>query len=176
MNDPGVERAIERARQGDGGAFDALVRHIEKPLLGFVRARGADDPHAAASEVLVRVFHTLESFEGNAAQFRAWVFTIARNLVIDEHRQTARRTRTVPTDPHEMPDTAVPSGDVSDTERVNALLADLTDEQREVVLLRIVAGLGVDEVAAALGKRPGAVRALQHRALGQLRKKLSGDP
>jgi RNA polymerase sigma-70 factor (ECF subfamily) len=84
----------------------------------------------------------------------------------------------VATVPEALPDrtTADAAELVGERERVDALLADLTDEQREVLVLRIVAGLSVDETADAVGRRPGAVRALQHRALARLRTNLSRRP
>ena len=82
----------------------------------------------------------------------------------------------VPTVHNELPEAAA-LDDVFDRigerERVEAMLGCLTDEQREVVLLRVVAGLSVEETAEVVGRRPGAVRALQHRALGRLRASLA---
>lgn len=169
---------LHEARTGDPEAFDDLVRWLEGPLVGFLRARGADDPDGTANEVLVRVFGGIARFEGGAAQFRAWVFTIARNALVDERRRHARRPDAVPTVPDEIPDRSTDDAAerLGERERVDALLAGLTDEQREVLLLRIVAGLSVDETAEAVGRRAGAVRALQHRALGRLRTTLSRRP
>ena len=79
----------------------------------------------------------------------------------------------MPTPPHHLPQPLAdddPTAAVEGRERVDAMLADLTDEQREVVLLRIVAGLSVEETAEVVGRRPGAVRTLQHRALARLRR------
>src|SRR5690554_1823724 len=67
------------ARAGDPRGFDALVGWLERPLVGFLRARGSDDGEALANEVLVRAFTRIDTFSGNAVQFRAWVFRIARN-------------------------------------------------------------------------------------------------
>jgi RNA polymerase sigma-70 factor (ECF subfamily) len=178
LADDAFAALLADARAGDPAAFDDLVRWLEVPLLGFVRARGAEDPDGMANDVLVRVFGGIERFAGGAAQFRAWVFTIARNALVDERRHRARRPDTVATVPEALPDrtTADAAELVGERERVDALLADLTDEQREVLVLRIVAGLSVDETADAVGRRPGAVRALQHRALARLRTNLSRRP
>lgn len=169
-------RRLTWARSGDPRGFDELVAWIERPLVGFVRARGAEDWEGLANDVLVRAFRQIDQFEGGAVQFRAWVFRIARNALIDERRRRGRRVEAVPTVPHDLPEgpaDADPSVDVEQRERVEMLLADLTDEQREVVLLRIVAGLGVEETAEVTGRRPGAVRTLQHRALTRLRRNFS---
>lgn len=164
------------AQAGDPRAFDELVVWLEQPLLGFLTARGADDPHGTANEVLVRAFRRIDSFSGGAAQFRAWVFRIARNALVDEHRRRSSRPVAVPHRPDALPEGAAVDDRLDrlgERERVEALLGCLTGEQREVVLLRVVAGLSVDETAAAMGRRPGAVRALQHRALARLRAELS---
>ena len=90
----------------------------------------------------------------------------------------ARRPDTVPTVHEELPEavTVDVTDRIGERERVEALLSDLTDDQREVLLLRVVAGLSVEETAQAVGRPAGAVRALQHRALARLRSVLSGRP
>jgi RNA polymerase sigma-70 factor (ECF subfamily) len=181
--DEGFGDLLARAQIGDPVAFDGLVRWLERPLVGFLRARGAEDAEDLANDVLVRVLRGVERFEGGRAQFRAWVFRIARNVLVDDHRYRARRLDVVPTLHNELPETAVADDFADDfaervgqLERVEALLGGLTAEQREVLLLRIVAGLSVEETSQVVGRRPGAVRALQHRALVQLRTSLSGRP
>jgi RNA polymerase sigma factor (sigma-70 family) len=169
--------ALERARAGEAAGFDALVRHLDPRLVGFARARGADDPEGLADDVLVQMCRSIGSFEGNLAQLRAWVFTIARNRLVDERRRASRRVDTRPTEPARLPDAPVPDTPLAadERERVDALLAGLTDDQREIVVLRIVVGLSVEETADVVGRRPGAVRALQHRALRTLRSELVGN-
>jgi len=173
----GFDVRLRRAQAGDPGAFDELVRWLEYPLVGFLRARGVEDPEGMANEVLVRVFGGIERFDGGGAQFRAWVFRIARNALIDERRYRARRPDVVFTVHEELAEgvTVDATDRIGERERVEALLADLTDEQREVLVLRVVAGLSVEETAQTVGRRPGAVRALQHRALARLRTVLSGE-
>lgn len=166
---------LAAAGAGEPWAFDALVRSVDRQLVGFCRARGAVDPEGTANEVLVRMCQGVDDFRGNEAQFRAWVFTIARNRLVDERRHHGRRVDERPEAPDELPEVVGGEGifdDLDQHERVSALLAGLTDEQREVVVLRIVVGLSVEETATVVGRRPGAVRALQHRALAQLRQQM----
>lgn len=170
------EGRLARAQRGDPWAFDELVRWLERPLLGFLTARGAEDPDGTANEVLVRMFRRIDRFAGGQAQFRAWVFTIARNALVDEHRRRASRPVPVPDGTEALTGAVADDLDrIGERERVEAMLDCLTDDQREVVLLRVVAGLSVDETARAVGRRPGAVRAMQHRALTRLRASLSGS-
>lgn len=174
--DAWFDDCLARAQAGSPQAFDDLVRWLERPLLGFAAARGADDPDGTANEVLLRVFRSLGTFEGGRRPFRAWVFTIARNVLLDEHRRRTRRPLADPTAPDALPDAITIAEEldrVGEQERVEKMLSSLTDEQREVVLLRVVAGLSVEETAQAVGRRQGAVRALQNRALARLRASLS---
>lgn len=169
------------ARSAAPNGFDGLARSVERQLVGFLRARGADDAEGLANDVLVRVFRRLDRFDGGPAAFRAWVFTIARNRLIDEWRRRSRQVESVLRAPEAMPESPAPdaidrlddTNRLDDTSRVERLLAQLTDEQREVVLLRVVAGLSVAETAEVVGLRQGAVRALQHRGLAALRRNLS---
>lgn len=178
LTDHAFNQLLDAAQRGDGSGYDGLVRLIERRLVGFLRARGAHDPDGLANDVMVRMCRSIGTFSGNQTQFRAWVFTIARNRVIDEHRWRSRRPDAEPVDPTSMPETRT-EPEVSrhdQRERVEAMLASLTDVQREVMILRIVAGLSVDETAEVMGKRRGAIRALQHRATQQLRVTLVDGP
>ena len=169
---------LDAARAGQGWAFDELFRTWNGPVTGFVRARGATDVAGVVNDVFLRAFGALDRFDGDESGFRAWLFAIARNRVIDEFRSQARRPATVEFD-------AAPylvGGDVVDDaerrfgdERVIELLATLTDEQREVLTLRFVADLTVDQIAAATGRRRGAVKQLQRRALRRLESLLEPD-
>lgn len=173
--DERLGRLIERAQVGDPAAFEEIVQSLEKPLLGFARAQGAFDPDGTANEVLLRVFRGILVFDGGPAQFRAWVYRIARNLIVDERRAAARRPDTFPTEPARLIEqrSAVDHDHVAEVGGVTQMLEGVPDDQRDVLIMRIVAGLSVAEVAEVLGKRPGAVRALQHRGLERLRRELS---
>ena len=96
--------ALRRAKAGHRSGFDDLVRHLDARLVGFARARGADDPEGLADEVLVQMCRAIGYFDGNLVQLRAWVFTIARNRIIDERRRAGRRVDAVPTEPDQLPD------------------------------------------------------------------------
>ncbi len=108
------------------------------------------------------------------------MFTIAHRRLLDERRRSRRTPATRPLEDGEF---EAPGGDVEREaleslggQWVSEVLAELSDDQRDVILLRVVGDLSVADVAATLGKRPGAVRALQHRAIGALRRTLSaGD-
>lgn len=178
MDESWFPGALRRARAGQASGFDELVGHLHGRLIGFARARGATDPEGLADEVLVQMCRSIEGFDGNLAQLRAWVFTIARNRLVDERRHASRRVDARPTEPDALPEQAATSTaleDLEQRERVDALLAELTEDQREIVVLRVIVGLSVEETAEVVGRRPGAVRALQHRAMRHLRAQLVQD-
>ncbi len=125
-----------------------------------------------------RAFTKLHRFRGDAAGFTSWVFTIAHNLAVDERRKAARRPATRPTatvSELERPatDTETEVMDRLGLAGAAALLTELTTAQRDVLFLRVIAGLSVAETARVVGRPPGAVKALQHRGLAALRKLLA---
>ncbi|NNE74264.1 MAG: sigma-70 family RNA polymerase sigma factor [Acidimicrobiales bacterium] len=171
MERTSLDDTLSAARAGEGWAFDALFKKWNGPLTGFVRARGSSDVEAVVNDVFLKAFNALGTFEGDASGFRAWLFRIARNRVIDEFRASGRRPTVVGLDPG----FDAVGGDVSSDadrrfgdQRVVQLLSQLTDEQREVLTLRLVADLTIDQIASITGRRRGAVKQLQRRALRRL--------
>lgn len=170
--DPDV---VVAARAGGGWAFERLYEDLSPPVLGYLRSQGSADPEGAVSEVFLRVFRRLDDFVGSDGQLRSWVFTIAHNLLIDERRMLSGRRADQPL--HDRLD--LPGGDVEDdamarmaSGRVRQMLDLLAPDQRDVLLLRVVADLSLEEAALVMGRTVGAVKALQHRALASLRRRL----
>jgi RNA polymerase sigma-70 factor, ECF subfamily len=169
---------LAAAQAGDGRALTTLFEALARPVAGYLRGRGVEDPDGAANDVFVRVFRRLEHFEGDEAHFRSWVFAIARNLAVDEQRARTRRAACVAIDDYVARLASAqpsPESAVLAVEGVDTLLASLSPEQRDVVLLRFVADLSIDETARALDKPVTAVKSLQHRALDALRRVLEGQ-
>jgi RNA polymerase sigma factor (sigma-70 family) len=171
------------AREGQPWALEVVYRDLAPSVLGYLRGLRAREPEDLASEVFVGVARGLASFEGEERAFRSWVFAIAHRRVLDERRRLARR-REDPVEPSLL--AGLPSGSaVGDVEeealgrlggaRALRLLEGLTEDQRAVLLLRILADLSVEEVAQILGKRPGAVKTLQRRALAALARHLQKE-
>jgi RNA polymerase sigma factor (sigma-70 family) len=165
------------ARKGDERAWDNLLRGLMGPLLGYLRLRGAPEPDDLVNEVLLRAARSLHRFEGDRDQFRSWIFTIAHHLLIDERRRRRRRFDLVALD---HLGAAEPSGDEADRPlevqwgdlHVNELLRQLTPDQRDVLLLRVVAERTIVDTAAIVGKEPNAVKQLQYRGMRTLRRLL----
>ena len=125
------------------------------------------------------MFTRLADFRGDERKLRSWVFTIAHHRYVDACRRQARLPALVEYDPgadrRPVPSSEQEALAVLGTERVQHLLGTLSPDQREVLLLRIVADLTVDQVAEVLGKRTGAVKALQRRGLATLRRNLDRE-
>lgn len=175
----GFDGALVAAQAGAPWALRVLYDDLAPVVTGYLRLHGAGDPDDVASETFIGVFRNLAQFIGDEDAFRSWVFTIAHRRLLDDRRQARRRpsTRAI-TDVEPQ----IQGGNVEDDalvglggQWVRDVLARLTDDQRDVLLLRVVADLSVDQTAAAMGRRPGAVRALQHRAVKALRRHLAGD-
>jgi RNA polymerase sigma-70 factor (ECF subfamily) len=149
-------------------------------VAGYLRLHGSREPDDLTSEVFLRVFDHLRDFAGDEAGFRSWVFTIAHRQLIDEHRRHGRRPQTVAlTDPI----SEAASGGNAETDALQAIehhnivevLAELVPDQREVLTLRVVGDLTVDQVAAVLGKNRGAVKSLQRRGVAALRRRFQEE-
>jgi len=167
---------LAAAQAGAAWAFEVLYRDLSPSVTGYLRLHGAVEPDDLASETFIGVFTGLSGFSGGEDALRAWVFTIAHRRLVDDWRRRSRRPQ-VADDPGDL--TELLGGDVEDdalvgvgTETVHRLCAELPDDQRSVLLMRILADLTVEQVAAAMGRSVGAVKALQRRGLRTLRTRL----
>jgi RNA polymerase sigma-70 factor (ECF subfamily) len=157
-----------------------LYDEYAKRVLGYLRAQGAREPEDLTSEVFLRVFDRLPQFSGDEPHFRSWLFTIAHRILIDDARRRQRRPQMTSLDV-EVESHA--TGDVEGealanvgTEWADKLLSSLPPDQRAVVALRVTSDLSLEQVADILGKRVGAVKSLQHRALENLRRRCEEVP
>ncbi len=177
------EEVLAAARQGAGWAYTRLYDSLAPAVAGYARAQGAGDPEDLTSEVFLAAFSRLGSFAGDEAQFRSWVFTIAHRRVIDDRRARTRRPPPQSLDVGEKgPYRGPVSGSAEDhavdamgMQRIRDVLDRLAPDQRDVIALRVVADDLVEQVAAMLGKQPGAVKALQRRGLASLRRLLAAE-
>ena len=171
------ELVLDAAQLGAGWARTRLYETLAGAVAGYLRVQGVREPEDMTSEVFLAVFARLSGFSGTEGQFRSWVFTIAHHKVVDERRRRSRRPDPEPLDPRESgPGAAAAAEDEAfgnlGAERVQLLLRGLTPEQRDVITLRVLADLSVEQVAATLRKPPGAIKALQRRGLDALRRQL----
>ncbi len=173
----GADVALDRHafEEVDHEDFEHLYRELGPRLHGFVRRAEPLDADDITADVWLAVARYLPQFRGDRDGFEALVFTIARRRISDHRRKRARRkTDAVANDAlADRPGTEHPDVEAIDLLRTKAtleeLLRTLPRAQVEVVVLRVVHGLPVDRVAELLGRSPGSVRILQHRALKRLR-------
>lgn len=164
---------LAAAQAGAEWAVAALWQDLHPRLLRFLRGL---DPVAAEdveADTWLAAARHLAGFRGGDRQFRAWMFKIARNRLIDWRRREARRDVAVAPEalgePPADDDPAVTALDVLEADAAVAQVrAVLPRGQADVILLRVLGGLDVAQVATILDKRPGAVRVLQHRGLRRL--------
>lgn len=176
MVDATFREQIERARAGDERAYEAIWRRFNPRLVRYLRATaGPEEAEDLASITWIEVVRSLHRFDGGPDEFRAWVFSIARLRMLDLRRLQSRRPRSVAVEAwEELGESDVQSDPAAQAERQEstdaalAFIATLPRDQADILLLRIVAGLDVAEVAEVVGKRPGTVRVSMHRALKKL--------
>jgi RNA polymerase sigma-70 factor (ECF subfamily) len=164
---------LDAARTGADWALASLYQGLHPAVLGYLRTRERADAEDLASETWIGVAEGLSRFSGDEADFRRWVFTIARRRLLDHRRRVIRRS-TAPASA-EVIESAMTPGDAEAeamtelaTEAALSLIGTLPPDQADVVLLRVLGGFDAGDVAAIMGKRAGTIRVLQHRALIRL--------
>jgi RNA polymerase sigma factor (sigma-70 family) len=168
---------IASARRGSNAAWQELYDGLAPTVLGYLRSNRAPDPEDVLSEVFLQVARDIAAFDGDEGGFRSWVFTIAHHRLIDARRHFARRPVELQPEPPDpggyAEDAAQQALDLIGTKEVHRILASLSDEQRAVLLLRVIGDLSIEDVATVVGKRPGAVKALQRRGLAAVKRELA---
>ncbi|NKQ54254.1 sigma-70 family RNA polymerase sigma factor [Amycolatopsis sp. K13G38] len=164
---------VEKARSGDSEAFSLLYRHHFDLVHGYLHSRAdfslAED---LTSETFARALARLDRLTHHQSTFGAWLITIARNLLLDNAK--AARTRYEVTMPEGWDftdcsdDPAVGFERAQNIELVRRCLTGLTRDQRECIVLRFFLGYPVAQVAKAMNRNAGSVRALQVRATKKL--------
>jgi RNA polymerase sigma-70 factor, ECF subfamily len=169
---------LTSARGGDELAFAKLWRWLNPVLLRWLRVVAPESVEDVASEVWLSVTRGLGSFAGGEDEFRGWVFTITRRRAIDSARRRLRQPRVDSLAGVDVPDLATHVSRVDaacELDTALTLLQRLTADQREVVALRVIAGMSVSETAAIVNRTEGAVRVLCHRGLRSLAQQLDGE-
>jgi RNA polymerase sigma-70 factor (ECF subfamily) len=165
---------VRKAKSGNAEAFGALYDAYVERVYRYIYFRVTDDQTTEdlTSQVFLKAWEHLDRYKPGGSPFIAWLYTIARNAVIDYYRT---RKQTVPLE--EVGALAVEEEPLDDRmERqfdvyiLRTGLQQLTEEQQQVLTLKFMAKLTTEEVARIMGKREGAIRALQMRALQTLAK------
>jgi RNA polymerase sigma-70 factor (ECF subfamily) len=163
---------VARARQGDRGALAEIYERHHSAIYRYVFYRVGDVPTAEdlTGTVFVRVVENIDSFVYRGRPILSWLYTIARNVVVDFHRRGAGQTAlpldesltTGATDVEQAAELALTQ------RRLASALSHLTEDQRQVILLKFVEGMSNEQVSQVMGKTVGGVKSLQHRALAAL--------
>jgi RNA polymerase sigma-70 factor (ECF subfamily) len=167
-----VLRAIRRDADAFGDLYDRYVDGIYR-YLAF-RVRNPTDAEDLSEQVFLRAWQAIGSYRPTGRPFSAWLYSIARNLVID-HFRASRPSVGLPEDalaPAGFAEPAVVLDQTLAMDRFREALQKLTPDQQQVIILRFIEGLGYEDVAEAIGKTSGTVRVIQHRALSKLRQLL----
>ncbi|CAN5429055.1 sigma-70 family RNA polymerase sigma factor [soil metagenome] len=168
-----THEVLSAAQAGDGAAMSVIYRETAPAILGYLTAKGVSDPEGVTSDVFLAFLPRLPALTGGPAGLRTLLFSIAHARMVDHHRSRSRRPDPVEFEP-ELDRRATDSAEQTaltalSTDLVVDLLGELSDDQREVLVLRLVADLTVDQVAEVLDKSPGAVKQHQRRGLIALR-------
>jgi RNA polymerase sigma-70 factor (ECF subfamily) len=181
IDDRRLDKLVRRAVAGDHRAFASIYDEYTGRVYAYDRQRLNDpaDAEDVTAIVFLKAYEALGRYDHRGVPFSAWLFSIARNAVIDRYRKVGRAPLPAPIE--EAEDTPAPT-DVErevlarfDAERIRAAMGELTDEQSEVLELRFFAGLTAPEVAQVTGRTPGAIKALQHRAIRSLARVLEPE-
>lgn len=169
-----LEIALGQARRGEDVGFLALYRLLQPRLLRYLSVRTTDGAEDVAAETWLQVVRDIGRFRGNADDFRAWLFTVARNRAVDAARAAKARRAVAVADVTAIgvaelaPSAEAQALERMSTEQALRLIATLSPEVAEMVALRVIAGLDPTTVGDIVGKSAGAVRVAVHRALATL--------
>jgi RNA polymerase sigma-70 factor (ECF subfamily) len=181
MGTTGFTGWLVAAQFGDETGFGMLWRELNPAVMRYLQVAAGDAAEDLASETWLQVVRGLKDFRGDEPGFRSWVFTIARHKVHDWHRQRGRRAAAHLDDAaaaalRAADDTEEAALETLGTDAALRLIRALPPDQAELLLLRLVVGLEVADVARLLHKSPGAVRVGTHRALQRLRALAAPEP
>lgn len=180
MGDERLEEAWAAAVSGgEAWALRALYEDLAPRVTGYLTTRGASEPEDLTSEVFLAVFPRLSTVTGGLSGLRTFIFTVAHARLVDDLRRRSRRPEPLGYDPDRDTRTS-PSAENQATvsmgsQRAIELLASLPEDQRDVLMLRTLADLTVDQIADTLGKSRGAVKQAQRRGLLTLRARLVAE-
>jgi RNA polymerase sigma-70 factor (ECF subfamily) len=171
---------LSAAQSGAEWAVSLLYRDLHPRLAKYLAAREPGAAEDIESEVWLAIAQRIGAFVGDEQAFRAWAFAIARRRLMDYRRTAVRRATTpAPNEQLDGPDRVDVEGAVlealSAEEAASFVVTTLTEDQAEVVLLRVLGDLDVTRVSELLHKSPGAIRVLQHRALRHLERALAEE-
>ena len=170
-------RLLQQVRRGDTDAFASLYQDNVQAVFRYIayRVNNAQLAEDLTGDVFIRALKSISTYEDQGKPFLAWLYRIAHARVVDHYRQTNRRPEAATLD--EQPIEAPGDMDASLIRRQAAkvlreAIADLTEDQQQVIILRFIEGQRIEMVAEQMGKQANAIKQLQHRALHALAARL----
>lgn len=166
------------SEQDTAGLFTDAYRQHASAVLAYLRSQGLEDPEAVTQDTFAALYPRLGSVTGGPAGLRTLIFSIAHARVVDHHRHRQRVPSHLEYDPS-SDGRSTPSAEdqvVQGRLGIEHLMARLAPEHRDVIALRILGDLSIEEVARIMDKSAGAIKQLQRRALLALRRELSPEP
>jgi len=175
-------QAIQQAQKGDAEALVTLYRRYYDAIYTFLyhRTRNQELAEDLTADVFERMVEKIATYRQTSRPFLAWLYTLARNRLIDVLRREARAPQWEPLDA-ELHTPQAASPEVITEHRLTAeclhrVLTQLTPDQQQVIALKFLQGYRNEEIAARMGKPVGAVKSLQFRALAAMRRILKEEP
>jgi RNA polymerase sigma-70 factor, ECF subfamily len=166
-------RLVLYAQDGDEGAFVALYERYQPAIFAYIgfRVRNCDVVEDLCSEVFVRMVDKINTFREMDRPFLAWLYTIAHNLVVDYKRKRVLLTWLPFNDDleNQAQNCIDIEADTLDHHAIRKAIQSLPETQQQIIFLKFVEGCNNAEAAMLMNKTEGAVKSLQHRALGALR-------
>jgi RNA polymerase sigma-70 factor, ECF subfamily len=171
---------VKRAQEYEEEAIESLYQTYYPKIYNYAFLQMGDVQAAEdlASDVMLKMIESINKYHFRGLPFGAWVFRIARNRLIDLHRRRRRRgevdlSETLSSalaNPQALAERALERG------QIQIALKHLTDEQRQVITLKFIQGFDNSSVGEIMQRSEGAIKSLQHRALGSLRRLLYQEP
>lgn len=171
------QRLLQQAQRGSADAFAELYREHVQVVYRYIAHRVGDTQLAEdlTGDVFTKALEGLSGYTDRGKPFIAWLYRIAHARVVDHYRRVGRRPAESNVDDEPLPITPDMDKRMLRQQAAGALreaIAQLTDDQQQVVILRFIEGYKIEEAAAIMGKQPNAIKALQHRALRSLASRL----
>jgi len=169
-----LESVTIAASRGESAALRTIYEQLSPRVCGYLRVRGSEDPEGLTNEVFIKVLPRIAEITGGYRGLRALSFTVAHGLLVDEIRRRLRQPDLYEYDSERDPRSQASAEDQAlehlGTGPALELLGLLPDEQRSVILLRVLGELSVAETAAVIGRSDAAVKKMQAKALTTLRR------
>lgn len=171
------QRLIRSAQKGDADAFAALYRANVQKVFRYIFYR-VNDSHVAedlTGDVFMRALEGIGTYQDQGKPFIAWLYTIAHARVVDHYRKTRRHGDESDIDSVPLPANHDMDADLMRrhaAQQLRKVIAALTVDQQQVIILRFIERQSINQVAGIMGKKPNAIKALQHRALRSLASRL----